>query len=303
MGMIVRAVTEDGFVKLSAITGRDVVERARQIHDLTPVCTAALGRTLCATSILGDLLKEADASVTVRINGGGPIGSVMAVADSLGNVRGYVQNPRVDLPKRPDGKLDVGGAVGKNGMLTVSRDLGLKEPYIGSTKLVSGEIAEDFTAYFAESEQVGAACGLGVLVGNDRSVLAAGGFLVQLLPGAPDSLIGTLEENIRAMGQVTGVLTDGDADTLADRVLAGLAPRVLARQEVQYRCYCSRERVLEAVSSVGAEALREMADSGTPTEVSCQFCDAVYSFSPAEIWELAKQVEREKTEEKTKKPS
>jgi molecular chaperone Hsp33 len=290
MGMIVRAVTEDGLVKLSAISGRDVVERARQIHNLTPVATAALGRTLCATSILGELLKEENASVTVRINGGGPIGSVMAVADSAGNVRGYVQNPQVDLPKRPDGKLDVGGAVGCNGMLTVSRDLGMKEPYIGSTQLVSGEIAEDFTAYFAESEQVGAACGLGVLVDTDRSVLAAGGFLVQLLPGAPNSLIETLEQNIRAMGQVTSVFTNGgDADTLADQVLAGLSPRILAHRPVEYRCFCSRERVLEAMRSVGQEALREMAAETDPTQVNCQFCDAVYQFTPAEMQALADQ--------------
>lgn len=303
MGTIVRAVSEDGLVKLSAITGRDIVERARQIHDLTPVATAALGRTLCATSMLGDMLKEADASVTVRLRGGGPIGSVMAVADSAGNVRGYVQNPLVDLPKRADGKLDVGGAVGKNGMLTVSRDLGLKEPYIGSTQLVSGEIAEDFTAYFAESEQVGAACGLGVLVDTDRSVLAAGGFIVQLLPGAPDTLIERLEANIRAMGQVTNVLTVGDAETLAERVLAGLAPRILTSRPAEYRCYCSRERVLAAVSSVGEEALREMAAGPEPTRVSCQFCDAVYRFSPEEMRELAERAAKEKTEEKTKKPS
>jgi molecular chaperone Hsp33 len=297
---IVRAVGGEDFVKISAISGRNLVERAREIHGLTPVATAALGRTLCATSILGDLLKEPDATVTVRINGGGPIGSVMAVSDSAGNVRGYVQNPEVDLPLRADGKLDVGGAVGTNGMLTVSRDLGLKEPYIGSTELVSGEIAEDFTSYFAESEQVGAACGLGVLVDTDRSVSCAGGFLVQLLPGAPDKLIDLLEQNIAAMGPVTEVLKqeDADAQTLVELILKGLEPHVLAEESVEYRCYCSRQRVLEAVSSIGVEELESIIKSGETVEVNCQFCDQVYKFQPAEIEELLATVKSNQGNEK-----
>ena len=291
---IVRAVTADGFAKVSAISGRDIVERAREIHDLTPVATAALGRTLCAASILGDLLKEKDATVTVRINGGGPIGSIMAVADSEGNVRGYVQNPKVDLPLRADGKLDVGGAVGKNGMLTVSRDLGLKEPYVGSTELVSGEIAEDFTSYFVESEQVGAACGLGVLVGTDRSVLCAGGFLVQLLPGAPDACAAALEENIRQMGRVTDILNqpENDAETLARLVLQGLEPEILETHAVEYRCYCTRDRVENAVSSIGREELEEIAGGGEPVEVSCQFCDKIYRFTPEDIRKMLEELEK-----------
>ncbi|MEG1315957.1 MAG: Hsp33 family molecular chaperone HslO, partial [Oscillospiraceae bacterium] len=195
MDEIIRAVTADGFAKISAISAREIVEHAHKVHNLFPVATAALGRTLCVTSMLGDLLKEDDASVTVRVNGGGPIGTVIAVSDCHGNVRGYAQNGQIDLPLRADGKLDVGGAVGTNGMLTISRDLGLKEPYIGSTALVSGEIAEDVAYYFAESEQVGAACGLGVLVDTDLSVLCAGGFIVQLLPGSPDDLIEKIESN------------------------------------------------------------------------------------------------------------
>jgi len=175
MDHILRAVSSDGFVKISAASTRSIAERARQIHDLSPVATAALGRALCAASILGELLKEDDGSVTLRFHGGGPLGAILAVSDSAGNPRGYVQRPHIDLPLRAGVKLDVGRAVGRDGLLTVSRDLGLKEPYIGSTALVSGEIAEDVTRYFAESEQVGAACGLGVLVDTDRSVLAAGG--------------------------------------------------------------------------------------------------------------------------------
>lgn len=283
MGNIIRAVASDGFVKISAISGRDIAETARQYHDLSPVATAALGRTLCAASILGDLLKEPEATVTVRINGGGPIGTVIAVSDSEGYVRGYVENPHVDLPLRAGGKLDVGGAVGCHGMLTVSRDLGLKEPYIGSTELKSGEIAEDFTYYFAESEQVGAACGLGVLVDTDRSVLCAGGFLVQLLPGAPESAAAKIEENILAMGQVTSVLRDGNAGDIVEKVLLGLDPVILTDTPAGYRCPCSRERVTRVVESMGRENLEELLAENEDAEVCCHFCDQKYIFTPSEI--------------------
>ena len=287
MDEIVRAVTKDGLVKISVVSGRGFVEKARELHDLSPVATAALGRTLCAASILGDLLKEDEASVTLRLNGGGPLGSVVAVADSAGNVRGYVDNPLVDLPLNAKGKLDVGGAVGTNGTLTVSRDIGLKEPYIGSTALVSGEIAEDLTYYLAESDQIGAACALGVLVDTDRSVLCAGGFIVQLLPGAPDSVIDAIEENIRAMGQVTDVLRTGTADDLLARVLKGAEIDVLSHTPVEYRCTCSRERVSAAVASISKADLDEMAASGEDAEVRCHFCDKVYTFTPDEIKAMA----------------
>ena len=283
MDEIMRAVTADGYVKISAISGRGIVERARQIHGLSPVATAALGRTLCAASMLGDLLKEKDATVTVRVNGGGPIGSVIAVSDSDGNVRGYVQDPYVDLPLKANGKLDVGGAVGKSGTLSVSRDLGLKEPYIGSTALVSGEIAEDLAYYFVESEQVGAACGLGVLVNTDLSVICAGGFIVALLPGAPSALIETIESNIAKMGQVTDVLQNGSAEDLISSVLFGLEPEILSCFGVEYRCYCSHERVSRALASIGREALSEIAESGENAEVNCHFCNKVYTFTPDEI--------------------
>ncbi len=283
MDRIIRAVSGDGSAKISAIYGRDLVERARVIHNLTPVASAALGRTLCAASILGELLKEQDGTLTMRINGGGPLGSVIAVSDSGGNVRGYVQHPEVDLPLRADGKLDVGAAVGRDGMLTVSRDIGLKEPYIGSTALVSGEIAEDVTSYYASSEQVGAACGLGVLVDTDCSILTAGGFLVQLLPSAAEETVVKLEENISHLKQVTELLRSGGLDAVVDAVMEGLEPRILASVPVEYRCYCSRERVLEAISSIGQEELEEMIASGEETEVSCQFCDNIYKFAPEEL--------------------
>ena len=287
MDQIVRAVTADGFVKISAVTARDTVERARQIHDLSPTACAALGRTICGASMLGELMKEDDASLTIRVNGGGPAGSVIAVSDSNGNVRGYVTNPKADLPTRPDGKLDVGGLVGRNGMLTVSRDIGLKEPYVGSVELVTGEIGEDLAQYMVESEQIPSAVGVGVLIDTDRTVRAAGGFIVQLMPGAPESLIEKLETNILFMDQLTTVLDEDGIDAVVSQVLFSLDPREAERHPIEYRCSCTRERVAAALRSVGAKELRSMAAEGKNTEVSCQFCDRLYEFTPAELLEMA----------------
>lgn len=290
MSTIIRAVTEDGFIKISAIEGREIAERGRVVHNCTPVMTAALGRTLCASSMMGNMLKDEKASFTVRINGGGPAGSIIAVSDSEGNVRGYAQNPRADAPKRADGKLNVGGVVGRNGSLTVSLDLGMKEPYIGSTELVSGEIAEDFARYFTESEQVGAACGLGVLVNTDLSVLAAGGFIVQLLPGAPEELAERLEENIARMGPVTDVLRiRPTAEALIEDVLEGLGPKILEEVEVEYRCYCSLARVTKALTRIGSQELRQIAQEREKIEVGCQFCDKKYVFTPEDVEKLIKE--------------
>lgn len=283
MDEIIRAVSADGFVKMQVITARAIVQRAQDIHHLTPTTSAALGRTLCAASMLGELMKEDDASLTIRVQGGGPIGSVIAVSDHEGNVRGVVGDASVDLPLRPDGKLDVGGAVGRDGMFTVSRDLGLKEPYIGSTALVSGEIAEDLAAYLVESEQIAAASGLGVLVDTDRSIKAAGGFIVQLLPGAPESLIEKLEDNIFLMDQLTTILAEDGAEAVINQVMKDLEPEIVDRHPVEYRCYCSRERVRGAIATVGADALKEMIADGKSVEVSCQFCDAVYHFTTDEL--------------------
>ena len=288
MDEIVRAVTKDGFVKISALTARGVVERAREIHGLSPTASAALGRTLCGASMLGELMKEDDASLTIRVNGGGPVGSVIAVSDNGGNVRGYVTEPKADLPLRGDGKLNVGGLVGTNGMLTVSRDIGLKEPYVGSTELVTGEIAEDLAQYMVESEQIPSAVGLGVLVDTDRTIKAAGGFIVQLMPGAPEELITKLEENIFVMDQLTTVLTEDGVDEAVRQVLKGLDYETVMRVPVEYRCNCSRERVEQALESCGREELLDMAATGEETEVSCQFCDKIYRFSPSELRELAK---------------
>ncbi|SHH52395.1 molecular chaperone Hsp33 [Sporobacter termitidis DSM 10068] len=286
MDEVIRAVSEDGNIMILAVTTKDIAERARQVHKTTPVITAALGRTLAAASMIGHTLKDPKASVTIRINGGGPAGTIIAVSDSGGNVRGYVQNPQVELPKKPNGKLDVGGAVGTDGMLTVIRDLNMKEPYVGSVQLVSGEIAEDLTAYFYESEQTAAAVALGVLVDRDQSVLAAGGYIVQLMPGAPETVLEALERNVAATGAVTGVLKDAGAEELIRRILDGFGPKILERSPVEYRCYCSRERVLEAVSGIDQAELDDIEEKGEPIEVTCQFCDIVYKIETREILEF-----------------
>lgn len=283
MDKIIRATAGDGFIKMAVITARDTVERARVIHALSPTASAALGRTLCGASMLGEMMKEDKATLTIRINGGGPIGSVVAVSDSSGYVRGYVSEPGVDLPLRADGKLDVGGAVGHDGMLTVSRDIGLREPYIGSTELVSGEIAEDLTAYLLESEQVPSACALGVLVDTDLSIKAAGGFIVQLMPGAPEEMIGKLEDNIFMMDQLTTVLSEDGEKELFNQVLKGFEHHIVGEAPVGYRCYCSRERVAEALRCIDTPELESIAAEGRDCGVSCQFCNTQYAFSPADV--------------------
>ena len=286
MDRIIRATAGDGFIKMAVITARDTVERAREIHSCAPTACAALGRTLCAASLMGDMMKEENASLTIRINGGGPIGSIVAVSDSNGNVRGYVGDASVDLPLRQDGKLNVGAAVGRDGMLTVSRDIGLREPYVGSTELVSGEIAEDVTSYLLESEQVPSACALGVLVDTDLSVKAAGGFIVQLMPGADTALIDTLEENIFMMDQLTTILDEDGAEELFRQVLKGLEYHIVGEAPVEYRCYCSRERVREALLCIDSADIEDMCREGKDISVSCQFCDSVYSFTPDELKNL-----------------
>lgn len=280
---IIRATAGNGMIKMAVVTARDTVERAREIHSCSPTASAVLGRALCAASMMGEMMKEEHASLTIRINGGGPIGSVVAVSDSEGYVRGYVSDPSVDLPLRSDGKLNVGAAVGKDGMFTVSRDIGLKEPYIGSTELISGEIAEDLTSYLLESEQVPSACALGVLVDTDRTIKAAGGFIVQLMPGASEELIGKLEDNIFMMDQLTTILDEDGAEAVFGQVLKGLEHHIVGEVPVGYRCYCSRERVGEALRCIDRAELEEMIASGSDCEVSCQFCDKKYVFTPEDL--------------------
>ncbi len=283
MDEIIRAIAADGMIRMTAANTRDMVERMRGIHGMSRVIAAAAGRTLTATSIIGSSLKGEDDSVTVRINGGGPAGTILCVSDSGGNARGYAANSRVELPLKPNGKLDVSGAVGTRGMLTVIKDLNMKEPYVGSVELVSGEIAEDFTSYFASSEQTPSACALGVLVGSDGSVRAAGGYLVQLMPGADDAIAAALEQSILQIGAVTSVLDGGTAEDLMRMVLVGFDPVLLDRRPVEYRCYCSREKVLAALAGIDRSELEDMRKENKPVEVTCQFCDRVYTFSPDEL--------------------
>lgn len=283
MDRIIRATAGDGAIKMAVIDARDTVQRAREIHNTSPTASAALGRTLCAASLMGNMLKEEDASLTIRINGGGPAGSVIAVSDSRGNVRGLIDEPSVDLPLRADGKLDVGGAVGHDGLLTVSRDLGMREPYIGSTRLVSGEIAEDITAYLLESEQVPSACALGVLVDTDTSIRAAGGFIVQLMPGADEELITRLEDNIFLMDQLTTILDEDGAEELFRQVLKGFAYQIVEEDGVAYRCACSRERLAHVIAGLERAELDDMIAADEDIEVRCDFCGTRYIFTPSDL--------------------
>ena len=277
---IIRVLAKDVPVKASAITARDMVERARQIHRTLPVATAALGRALMACSMMGNQLKEEKGSVTLQIKGAGPLGRITVVSDSSGNARGYVQNPQVDLPLKGPAKLDVGSAVGLPGALTVIKDLQMKEPYVGTVPLVSGEIAEDVTSYFAESEQIPTACALGVLVEVDQSVLCAGGYLIQLLPGADDGVISAIEQGIQTVGPVTEALRSGaDARALLEQVLGAFELEVLAQEPVEYRCYCSRDRVTRALISMGREELEALIREQGKAELTCQFCDQAYHYS------------------------
>ena len=281
---LVRAISKDGFVKAVAVSTRDLTERARQIHHTTPVATAALGRTLAAASMLGNALKGDGASVTLQIKGDGPLGTILAVSDNEGNVRGKVDDPAVDLPLRPDGKLDVGAAVGHEGMLTVIRDLNMKDPYVGSVSLLGGEIAEDLAAYFVESEQIPTACGLGVLVDRDRSVLTAGGYLIQLLPGAGEEIVSRVERGIMAAGSVTALLkADSDPESLLRRVMPDFELEILEKSPVEYRCYCSRERMEKALISLGPEEMRSLIDEQGSAEMTCRFCDSVQKFTREDL--------------------
>lgn len=284
MDQIVRVIAKNAPVKAMAISARDTVERARAIHGCWPVAAAALGRLLMAASMMGASMKEENASVTLRVKGGGPLGSLTAVSDSGGNVRGYVHNPAVDVPRKAKGKLDVGAAVGGDGDLTVIRDLGLKEPYVGSVQLVGGEIAEDIAAYFVESEQVPTACALGVLIAPDQTVQAAGGYLIQLLPGADDAVISAVERGVAKLGAVSARLDGGmNPLNLLQEALGEFELDVLETAPVEYRCYCSRERVSRALISMGKDELTSLIREQGGAELTCQFCDKVYRFGREEL--------------------
>ena len=276
-------------VKATAVYTRALTERARQIHHTSPVATAALGRALAGVSMMGNALKGSGESVTLQIKGDGPLGTILAVSDAEGNVRGYVQDASVELPLRADGKLDVGSAVGHSGTLTVIKDLGLKEPYVGTVDLLGGEIAEDVAGYFVESEQIPTACALGVLVDRDQSVKSAGGYLIQLMPGAGEDVITKVEGGIMAAGPVSALLDkNDDPEQLLRDVMSDFDLKVLETCPVSYRCYCSRERVERALISLGRNELEQMLAEQGGCQLTCQFCDAVYDFSAEDLKGLLK---------------
>ena len=295
---LVRAISRDGTVNAVAVTTRHLTEEARNIHHTLPVATAALGRALAAASMMGNALKDSGSSVSLQFRGGGPLGPVLAISDNLGNVRGTVGDPSVDLPLRPDGKLDVGAAVGTEGTLTVIRDLRMKEPYVGSVALLSGEIADDLAAYFVESEQIPSACGLGVLVDRDQSVRAAGGYLIQLLPGAGEDVISRVEGGVLAAGAVTKLLEGkDDPEKMLRTILSDFDVEILETSPIAYRCDCSRDRMRRALLSLGPQELRTILESDGQADLSCRFCGSHQLFDRKELEELLK-IAREKRSEK-----
>lgn len=284
---LVRAMTRDGFVKITAVSTTELTGRAREIHHTTAVATAALGRVLAATSMIGNMQKIDQGSVTLIIKGGGPLGTLLATADPEGNVRGYVENPQIDLMEKYQGKLDVGAAVGADGTLTLIRDLHMKDPYVGTVQLLGGEIAEDVAAYFVESEQVPTVCALGVLLNRDQTVDVAGGYLLQLLPGAPDCLIDQLEASVAKAGSVSGMMKNGLGPAeIIETLLGKDEVEILEITPISYKCYCSRERVASTIISLGAKEMQDIIDEGQDIHVDCQFCDTVYTFTPADIQAL-----------------
>lgn len=287
MGILKRVIAKDASVVACAVDATDMISEMEQIHETSAVVTAALGRLSIAASMMGYGLKSESDSVTLRVKGGGPAGMLVAVADSHGNVKADVDQPIVELPLNAQGKLDVGGAVGTDGTLSVVKDLGLKEPYVGMVPLVSGEIAEDIAQYFATSEQTPTVCGLGVLVNPDLTVKVAGGFLIQVLPFASDACIDTIEQNLKTLPPVTVMMEQGmTTEQIALRLLDGLEPNLLDEAKVHYQCDCSRERTERVLTALGNEELTKLAAEGKSVDVNCHFCKKQYTFTPEELLAL-----------------
>ena len=280
MANLLRGQSENGGVVFCGVDSTQIVRKAEKLHTTSATCSAALGRLLTGAALMGSMLKDDRDKITLRVSGGGPAGVVIACTDGTGNVKGCIDNPLVELPAKPNGHLDVGGAVGKDGVLTVIRDNSLqKEPTVGQVPLVSGEIAEDLTAYYAYSEQVPTVMALGVLVDKDLSILCAGGFMVQLLPGATDAEIDQLEKNIAAMPSVTTMLHEGKTpEDMMQLALAGFEPNVLDERDVHYQCDCSAERTKEMLFSLGRKELVKMRDEDPNCEVVCHFCHSKYQY-------------------------
>jgi len=285
MENIIRAIDEDGLIRISFINSRDIVNAAQSIHHTSPVVTAALGRTLTMTALMGSMLKAETDSTTVFIKGDGPLKGMVCTADGAGMVKGYAYEPLVDIPLKK-GKLDVGGAIGR-GSLAISRDLGMKEPYVGQVPLVTGEIGEDFTYYYAKSEQTPTAIALGVLVDTDLSAKQAGGFIVQLMPGAGDDIAIKIEENLRNLPPVTTLLEEGKTpQEIIEQIATGFTVKYLDSVSYEYRCDCSHDKICRALISLGREELTDMIENDGGAELTCQFCPKVYRFTADELREL-----------------
>lgn len=280
---VIRATAAEGAVRAFAVSSRRLTERARQCHNMSPVISAALGRFLAAGAMMGVMMKGAEDLLTLQIISDGPVKGLVVTADAAGNVKGYPQAADVDLPANALGKLDVGGAVG-GGILRVTRDLGLKEPYVGTTQLQTGEIAEDLTYYFASSEQTPSSVGLGVLVDTDCSIRQAGGFILQLMPQADDEVIAQLEKNISGISPVTDMLERGlTPEDMLEELLKGLEMKVIDSVPVNFVCNCSKQRVQKALASISKSDMQSMVDDGEPIEVKCQFCNTAYTFDVEEL--------------------
>ena len=295
MAKLIRCITSDGAIMVSAIDSTDIVAKAESIHKTSAVITAALGRMLTAGAMMGNMLKGEKNSISIKIDGGGPSGAITVSADSVGNVRGYAVNPVVEIPLKPNGKLDVSGAVGTNGNLFITKDLGLKEPYNGFVPILSGEIAEDITSYYATSEQIPTVCALGVLVNTDLTVKKAGGYIIQLLPFTEDAIIDRLEENLKTVRPVTELLDNGlDIEDIVRDVLKGFEVEVIYEEHPEYKCKCSREKIEGILTGLSNGDLNEMAEDKKGAEIKCHFCGETYTFSPEEIKKIKA--------EKAKKP-
>ncbi|MDD7041932.1 MAG: Hsp33 family molecular chaperone HslO [Oscillospiraceae bacterium] len=293
MSKMVRAISDMGGVVISAIDSTDIVKRMEEIHKTSAVVSAALGRMLTASQLMASTLKSASDTITLRIKADGPIGLITVACDGRGHCKGYVENNVVEIPLRRDGKLDVGSAVGRNGQLYVVKDIGMKEPYVGSIPLESGEIAEDITAYYAYSEQIPTVCALGVLVNPDLSIKCAGGYLLQLLPGATEEEISLVENNIKNIPSITNFFESGhDVYDIINTVMDGFNPSILDETDVKYQCDCSRERVKKALISIGIKDLEMLRDEEDQIEMGCQYCDAKYYFTKKDLDNIIKSLKK-----------
>lgn len=291
---VLRGTAADGQILAFAAVTSEMVEEARRRHGTTPVATAALGRTMTASAMMACQLKGAKESLTIQVEGSGPIGKIITIADGTGAVRGYVKEPKVDLPLNSKGKLDVAEAVGI-GVMSITKDLGLREPYVGSTHLISSEIAEDLAYYFTASEQIPSAVALGVLVNKDQSVWTAGGYIFQMMPGASDEIAEKLQNKVVSFGSISKYLAEGHTpEELLEDMLGEFDYHTLDKVDVRFECNCTRERVSSALMSIGAKDLNELIEEGESIEMSCHFCNEKYNFSVAEMQEMLEKIHQEK---------